>query len=291
MDCLTHLPPKSNTRIPPIILARQTTKNKNKDTGTNTNSQRPQFSHLAILSKQKLYREASTGDPDLRRCIGHHRLLRRTLQEAKDDMKRYLDDVLESNEDSDSDSGEEDDEQEQGDMPLNEYPQDKDTETVFPGGFPAAVAPAPMPTSTPPHTHTPTPTSVPGPAPVSTSDSPPAPTFVKEKIVGVVKGLVRRRNSTPSRIPAPVISSAKGSVVDIAKNVSCSDLPIRVHVHGRVAKDGDGLSGLDRSQSQGSGSGSGSELGSTQTKSLTVRGRQYAQRLGLKVAAAVPVAM
>ncbi|KAL2861931.1 hypothetical protein BJX68DRAFT_223517, partial [Aspergillus pseudodeflectus] len=85
MNPFTH-PPKPNTRIPPILVARQ---NQERETSTNM-----RCTKLADLSKQKLWKETSTGDPDLRRCLGHHRLLRRSVQEAQEDMKRYLGEVV-----------------------------------------------------------------------------------------------------------------------------------------------------------------------------------------------------
>ncbi|KAL4786588.1 hypothetical protein BJX76DRAFT_354953 [Aspergillus varians] len=288
MDRFTH-PSKPNTRIPPILVARHST----------TENTTEQFSHLAALSKQKLYNEASTRDPDLRRCIGHHRLLHRSIQEVKDDMKRYLEDVLES--ESDSDSEDEDDDIIQEQPPYHEHPE-KDPTGLFPISASTLEIPTPAPAQSPARS----PARSPAPASScsnSSSTSDPNTVCIREKIFSAMKGFVRRRNSLPSRTrprPRPLSSAASissrdsdksiGSLIRMAeKNASCSEIPVRIHIHEHVVRDEDGdgtgsVGGLERCQSYSQG------LDAMQTKSFKLRGRQYAQWLGLKVAAVRPVA-
>ncbi|OJJ63031.1 hypothetical protein ASPSYDRAFT_679421 [Aspergillus sydowii CBS 593.65] len=273
-------PSKPNTRIPPIIMARQT---RGREQAKANVPPQDQFSRLAALSKQRLYREAQTGDPDLRRCIGHHRLLCRTIQEAKDSMKRYMDDVLESESDSDSDIEDEDEIlYEKG--PINtEYRQTEDEDVEEGLLFPPTKQQQPqkqLPMATTTTTTT-----------ITTKNDPSPSPCVKEKILGVVKGLVRRR-STPSRNAPPTVTApaATAAALDVKstplvhiseKNYSCSQLPVRIHIHEDVVREG--IQGLKRSHSQ--------DALSTKSSSFGMRGRQYAQKLGIKVApvAAVPV--
>ncbi|BCS21183.1 uncharacterized protein APUU_21615S [Aspergillus puulaauensis] len=280
MDCFSQ-PSKPNTRIPPILMARQTQALEQTTTKANVAAQ-DQFSRLAALSKQRLYREGATGDPDLRRCIGHHQLLCRTIMEAKDHMKRYLEDVLESESDSDSDSEDEDEILYEKGPVYTEYPQTDEDEGVEGLLFPPKKQPQqpPQQLQQPPTgtTTTTTTTTI-----TSNNDSSPSPR-VKQKIFGVVKGLVRRRstprNASPS-FTAPALEEKTTPLVHIAeKNFSCSQLPVRIHIHEDVVRDG--IKSLKRSHSQ--------DTLSTKSASFGMRGRQYAQRLGIKVPAAVSVA-
>ncbi|THD00143.1 hypothetical protein EYZ11_000334 [Aspergillus tanneri] len=45
---------------------------------------------MALLSRQKLDKETSTKSPDLRRCLGHNRILRRSMEIAHEDMKKAM---------------------------------------------------------------------------------------------------------------------------------------------------------------------------------------------------------
>ncbi|KAE8350340.1 hypothetical protein BDV28DRAFT_43134 [Aspergillus coremiiformis] len=65
---------RTNTRIPPI--ARR--------------SASPLPCRMAMLSRDKLQREAAAKNPDLRRCVGHQRLLRRSIEVAHEDMKKAV---------------------------------------------------------------------------------------------------------------------------------------------------------------------------------------------------------
>lgn len=193
--------------------------------------------------------------------------------EAKDGMKWYLEDVLESESDSDSDSDDEDEVlYEKGPITV-EYPQTDEDEDVEEGLlFPPTKQPQQQPQ---PQLSTTTTTTT-----ITTNNDPPSP-CVKEKIFSVVKGLVRRR--TPSRTVSPAALDEKTSPLEhlSEKNLSCSQLPVRIHIHEDVVRDG--IKGLKRSHSQ--------DALSTKSFSFGMSGRQYAQRLGIKVttATAVPV--
>ncbi|KAL4902175.1 hypothetical protein BDW74DRAFT_158723 [Aspergillus multicolor] len=333
-------PPKRNTRIPPILAAGMATtttarpSNLNPNTNSDPNPSLPTrpdtaSARLVTLSKQKLDVEASTPEPDLRRCLGHHSLLMRSWIEAQADMKRYLEDVLESDSDDDDDmygdydfgkgevlfAGCEDvDIDMDGNRDVHtevfecDDADDEDSPSVEEEEI---VLPARSHTSVPAVSVSEVGTPVPRSTPASSS-TPSSPVWMKEKLVGAVRGLVRRRNSTPSSLPhgnppsptpgtsppappsntgtsEPSTTTAKAerpSLTHMAtKNASASHIPVHIHIHKHVSKPGKPLA---RSHSQG-------QL-QTQTqspspaKSITIRGRQYAQRLGLKVAAAVPVA-
>ena len=323
----TSHPTKPNTRIPPILVA-----GKASSLSPNLTTAEPPFSRIATLSRQKLSAEAARGDPDLRRCLGHHHLLTRSLYEAKQGMKRYLEEVLESESEDDEDiygeyefgkgevllqedefvDDEDDDDLEDEDEDEDiedECPTVEEEEVVAPpasitvSSDPAAdPAPAPNPdTSLKDQFPAPVPQPVPASmVPSSNSSSTPGTVWMKEKIVGAVRGLVRRRSSTslppspgpsppappPSTVPHPEAASkteAQSALAHMAaKNASCSQIPVYIHIHEHLSKP---ARTLERSQSQ-------SQLQSRPQghgRSITMRGRQYAQRLGLKVAAAVPV--
>ncbi|KAL3429248.1 hypothetical protein BDV09DRAFT_190288 [Aspergillus tetrazonus] len=333
----TSHPTKPNTRIPPILAAGKASSL----SPNSTTTAEPPFSRIATLSRQKLSAEAARGDPDLRRCLGHHRLLARSLYEAKQGMKRYLGEVLESESEDDEDiygeyefgkgevllqedelvddeDDDDDDDDELYDDDLEDEDEDEDIEDECPTveeeevvAPPASItvspdpaadpAPAPNPdTSLKYQFRAPVPQSVSAPmVPCSNSSSTPGPVWMKEKIVGAVRGLVRRRSSTslpPSPGPSPLTPPSTASPPEAAskteaqsalahmaaKNASCSQIPVYIHIHEHLSKP---ARTLERSQSQ-------SQLQSRPQghgRSITMRGRQYAQRLGLKVAAAVPV--
>ncbi|OJJ68846.1 hypothetical protein ASPBRDRAFT_46123 [Aspergillus brasiliensis CBS 101740] len=65
---------RTNTRIPP--MARR--------------SVSPFPCRMAVLSRDKLQKEASTKNPDLRRCLAHHTLLNRSLEAAQQDVRRRM---------------------------------------------------------------------------------------------------------------------------------------------------------------------------------------------------------
>ncbi|OGM50960.1 hypothetical protein ABOM_000509 [Aspergillus bombycis] len=64
----------TNARIPPI--ARR--------------SASPLPCRMAVLSRDKLEREAAAKNPDLRRCLGHQRLLRRSIEAAQEDARKAM---------------------------------------------------------------------------------------------------------------------------------------------------------------------------------------------------------
>ncbi|KAF7587042.1 hypothetical protein BBP40_007838 [Aspergillus hancockii] len=65
---------RTNTRIPPI--ARR--------------SASPMPCRMVTLSRDKLQKESAAKSPDLRRCLGHQRLLRRSIEVAQEDMKKAM---------------------------------------------------------------------------------------------------------------------------------------------------------------------------------------------------------
>ncbi|KAL4957096.1 hypothetical protein BDW69DRAFT_157150 [Aspergillus filifer] len=102
------LPTKPNTRIPPILLARKHQTQPSISTSLST-SQPEQATHLINLSQKKLSAEANNADPSLRRCLAHHRLLTKSIFEAKSDMRVYLDEIVEYESDSEDDEDEDED--------------------------------------------------------------------------------------------------------------------------------------------------------------------------------------
>ncbi|KAL4893242.1 hypothetical protein BDV59DRAFT_177842, partial [Aspergillus ambiguus] len=78
---------RTNTRIPPI--ARR--------------SSSPMPCRMAKLSHDKLQREAGAKSPDLRRCLGHQRLLRRSIEVAQEDMRKTVASFQLDDSDDDSD--------------------------------------------------------------------------------------------------------------------------------------------------------------------------------------------
>ncbi|KAB8071771.1 hypothetical protein BDV29DRAFT_193042 [Aspergillus leporis] len=65
---------RTNTRIPPI--ARR--------------SASPLPCRMVTLSRDKLQKESAAKSPDLRRCLGHQRLLHRSIEVAQEDMKKAM---------------------------------------------------------------------------------------------------------------------------------------------------------------------------------------------------------
>ncbi|KAL4959283.1 uncharacterized protein BDV14DRAFT_184927 [Aspergillus stella-maris] len=98
-------PTKPNTRIPPILLARKHHNQTQPSISTSPPSQSEQATHIINLSQRKLSAESNNADPSLRRCLAHHRLLTKSIFEAKSDMKVYFDEV-----EYESDSEDEEDE-------------------------------------------------------------------------------------------------------------------------------------------------------------------------------------
>ncbi|KAF7128411.1 hypothetical protein CNMCM5793_003141 [Aspergillus hiratsukae] len=95
---LRHASRSLNPRIPPI--ARQSV------------SILP--SRIAIISRDKLRKETSAKNPDLRRCVAHNSLLRRSMQEAHHNIRRRMTSVR-FGDDGDDDEDDDDDGQ---DMPT-----------------------------------------------------------------------------------------------------------------------------------------------------------------------------
>ncbi|KAL2870141.1 uncharacterized protein BJX67DRAFT_307928 [Aspergillus lucknowensis] len=252
-------PPSPNTRIPPILLARATQKNATQTDIDSDPYSTKRRTHLAALSKQKLSAETATGDPDLRRCLGHHRLLRRSMQETHDDMKRYLDEALESDSEGEDDAEDELEESDDED-PLGVWgyevrlrqKSEKATDTDTDRGRERAR--------------------------------------MREKIVGVVRGLVgrQRHHSLAAPLRLRLTTTTAGTADDTGlrrvseKNSSCSDIPIRICVQQHTVADDLGPR-LETSHTQ------------TQAEAR-LRGRRYAERLGFRrkcpstVVATVPVA-
>ncbi|KAL4883841.1 hypothetical protein BJY04DRAFT_216175 [Aspergillus karnatakaensis] len=330
MDPFTHAP-KPNTRIPPILLARQS---QSQSTSSKAITEPEyQYTHLATLSKAKLSTEISAPDPDLRKCVGHHRLLRRSVHEAQEDMKRYLEEVLES----DSDSGEDQDEEEEEEV----FDEDEDIfsgsegeeDEIFETG-PTITEKEVVPSlSTARQIRIQPPRSVPTP-----------PLRMKEKITSAVRGLVRRRPTPTPPTSTPPLFPTNSSVISIpvphpshpprststppstqpsgstptpattlrkkardekgevtletatlirisAKNASCSDIPIKIHIHEHIA--GKHRDSIQRSHSDSDSHSQHEQRVQSpppppppptqaQAQSIGLRGRKYAEKLGLR---------
>ncbi|KAL5357332.1 hypothetical protein BJX96DRAFT_144280 [Aspergillus floccosus] len=78
---------RTNTRVPPI--ARR--------------SSSPMPCRMAMVSRDKLQKETSAKSPDLRRCLGHQRLFRRSIEIAHEDMRRTMATFQLDDSDDDSD--------------------------------------------------------------------------------------------------------------------------------------------------------------------------------------------
>jgi hypothetical protein len=267
MNLFTHAP-KPNTRIPPILIARQ---NQEQETATNL-----RCTKLADLSKQKLWKEASTGDPDLRRCLGHHRLLRRSVQEAQEDMKRYLGKVVEYEDDSDDEDeideidvegmaveeqGVEDevvDEEEEEEELFDESPEVQEREIVWLGWRGRAREG---------YIHKEQEKEI--------SRERGRSTCVKDRFVHAVRGLMRRHTS-PLPLPLHLRAVAAGKKdptlsQTLQKNNSCSNIPIYIHVHEHNGKGDTFARGLEKTRTR-----------STDSLGRRARGRRYAERLGIR---------
>ncbi|KAJ0421274.1 hypothetical protein BJY00DRAFT_110388 [Aspergillus carlsbadensis] len=266
MSPFTHAP-KPNTRIPPILIARQ---NKEQETATGL-----QCTKLADLSKQKLWKEASTGDPDLRRCLGHHRLLRRSIQEAQEDMKRYLGEVVEYEDETDDEDEidveeyaveaetMEDEVVDEEEELFDGSPKIQEREFVFlgPRGRAREVY-------------------IPKEKEKEISKERGRSTCVKERFVDAVRGLMRRHTS-PLPLPLHLRAVAAGKKdaplrQTLQKNNSCSNIPIYIHVHEHDGKEDTFATGLEKTPT--------GEMRTCSTESLgrRARGRRYVERLGIR---------
>ncbi|PYH89804.1 hypothetical protein BO71DRAFT_453188 [Aspergillus ellipticus CBS 707.79] len=58
---------------------------------------------LAAISHGKLRREASSQTPDLRRCLGHHNILRRCVKAVQEDDARFIKETYYDDDESDAD--------------------------------------------------------------------------------------------------------------------------------------------------------------------------------------------
>ncbi|KAE8409041.1 hypothetical protein BDV37DRAFT_140048 [Aspergillus pseudonomiae] len=89
-----HVRTNAISRIPPI--ARR--------------SASPLPCRMAVLSRDKLEREAAAKSPDLRRCLGHQRLLRRSIEAAQEDARKAMASFqLEESDDEDEIFGDDED--------------------------------------------------------------------------------------------------------------------------------------------------------------------------------------
>ncbi|PLB50790.1 hypothetical protein P170DRAFT_474345 [Aspergillus steynii IBT 23096] len=66
--------PRLNSRLPPLAHR----------------SSSPLPCRMVVLSRDKLQHESSARSPDLRRCLAHDRVLRRSIQIAQEDMKKAM---------------------------------------------------------------------------------------------------------------------------------------------------------------------------------------------------------
>ncbi|KAL3461162.1 hypothetical protein BJX64DRAFT_261430 [Aspergillus heterothallicus] len=259
MDLFTR-PTKPNSRLPPILLAR-----KNKEPATSLGC-----TQLATLSKQKLSKEASTGDPDLRRCLGHHRLLRRSIQEAQEDMKRYLDEVVEYESDSDDDDGNDADDEEEFenmDSPFDDGGDVFDECAKVHGGEVVFLGPRGRAREVIVQRE--------GQGQRQKGRDRARSPCVKERFVDAVRGLMRRHTSPLPPRRAAASGKKEGATLRHAlkKNNSCSNIPIYIHVHEHLGKGDTFAAGLEKAQT--------SEVQS-EPLPFRKRGRKYAERLGLR---------
>ncbi|KAL4938730.1 hypothetical protein BDV06DRAFT_200222 [Aspergillus oleicola] len=97
-------PTKPNTRICPILFARQ--HQNQQSTPSILTSPPEQATRLITLSQQKLSAESNNANPSLRHCLAHHRLLTKSIYEAKADMRVYLDEIVEYESDSEDEEDE-----------------------------------------------------------------------------------------------------------------------------------------------------------------------------------------
>ncbi|KAL4803056.1 hypothetical protein BDV18DRAFT_146187 [Aspergillus unguis] len=320
MDVFTHAP-KRNTRIPPILASRS-----QPDQATIT--------HLTTLSQQRLMMVASEPEPDLRRCLGHHGLLNRAIHEAHVDMKKYMDEMLESETESESEDEDEDEEFLQdyrnryqgagfiiGGDEDDEY--DDDAAAILFDEEPlvqkkAIPVPVVLPksvscvdTNTMPQSKQHTPTK-------PTTPSPP----LKSRIYGAVQDIIPKRTDSQSTNIASRAGSRLASKLSFSfaslslsssssepnlatepnsrgrmppKSKSTSAVPLTIHVVDSAShEDVENTTDRERSRSPEILASVQTQAQApaqrhTPTKRITERGKQYAQKLGFKVSAAVPV--
>jgi hypothetical protein len=240
---------------------------------------------LADLSKQKLWKETSTGDPDLRRCLGHHRLLRRSVQEAQEDMKRYLGEVVEYEDDSDDEqedeidvehmaveestvedeSVDEEEEEEEGgeeEQPFDECAKGQEREVVWLGWRGRAKEVYIQKEKEKQKQQ-------------EICRERGRSTCVRQRFVHAVRGLMRRHTS-PLPLPLHLRAVAAGKKDNtlrqtLQKNNSCSNIPIYIHVHEHNGKEGTFAAGLEKTRTR-----------STDSLGGRGRGRRYAERLGIR---------
>ncbi|KKK26077.1 hypothetical protein ARAM_005916 [Aspergillus rambellii] len=204
-------------------------------------SSSPMPCRIAIMSKNKLHKEAAAKDPDLRRCLGHHRLLRRSIQEAHSEMQKYMASVrLES--DDDEDIFDDDDEEEPQPQPQPTYQ------------FPSP------PSSTHTYTHAQTQTQTPTaqrPEPTETdSDSPGS--VIRDQITAAMRAMIKRRmpHTTPSNHREERTPPEKHALARVSsRNKSSPDISIPIEIEKH------------------------SDLRLEKAPSVASRGRKYASRL------------
>lgn len=166
---------------------------------------------LTSLSRQKLAREATAPNPDIRRCLGHFRLHCTSMEWAQRDMTTRINSFeLED----DSDEEEEEQQQQEKELPLiraddeskNKIKQRKDDEDEEGSDkkelhvrFEISVK------STPPAPSSPTPSSQSSPSSQSTSPPPSSPSDkdsekdgLLEKGISCIEKTVQRKNFWPT---------------------------------------------------------------------------------------------
>ncbi|PWY83122.1 hypothetical protein BO94DRAFT_424188, partial [Aspergillus sclerotioniger CBS 115572] len=115
---------------------------------------------LTTLSRQKLAREATAPDPDIRRCLGHFRLHCMSMEWAQKDMTTRINSF--DLEDDESESEEEDREDEERKGPEDRKDEDQDRQTSSKDNEPTEKTSEPEKTTVHVSFH------VSAPAPVST---------------------------------------------------------------------------------------------------------------------------
>ena len=170
---------------------------------------------LTSLSRQKLAREATAPNPDIRRCLGHFRLHCSSMEWAQKDMTTRIN-SFELEDDSEDEEEEEEDDQQQQEkqLPLigaddenkNKIKQRKDDEDEEGSDkkelhvqFQIEVkSPPPAPSSPTPSQSSPSSQTSTSPSPSSPSENDTEKDGLLEKSISCIEKTVQRKNFWPT---------------------------------------------------------------------------------------------